>query len=183
LLQVVLRLSKESSQVLPVKLAREAGITYEQLILLQLSRCSRPMDALDFYKCVMNLLALLPPDIRLEVQRRESAVLKALNEKIKEVCGAPPKGPHDDEYYKCLAAKRSEIALKVAEELNAKNYYYIVHCLVPSNTITYVYCQNLLDMCLAVDVLHERGLIGFEEKPLYVGTVNVPRKSDKVGNK
>jgi hypothetical protein len=166
-----------------VKLAREAGITYEQLILLQLSRCSRPMDVADFVKCVMNLLALLPPDIRLEVQKRESAILKALNEKMKDACGAPSKNSPNYEYYECLAAKRSEIALKVAEELNAKNYHYIVSCLVVPDEVTYAYCQNLLNMCLAVDVLHERGLIGFEEKPLYVGTVNVPRKPDKVGHK
>lgn len=141
------------------------------------------MDVVDFLKCVMNLLALLPPDIRLEVQKRESAILKALNEKMKDACGAPSKNSPIYEYYGCLAAKRSEIALKVAEELNAKNYHYIVSCLVVPAEVTYAYCQRLLDMCLAVDVLHERGLIGFEEKPLYVGTVNVPRKPDKVGHK
>jgi hypothetical protein len=139
------------------------------------------MDTEDFIKCVMNLLALLPPDIRLEVQKRESVILKTLNKKIKDVCGTPSKDRY--EYYRCLGEKRGEIALRVVEELNAKNYYYILYCLAAQGEVTYAYCQNLLDIALAVDILHERGLIGFEEKPLYVGVVDVPRKSNKVGDK
>lgn len=165
---------------LPTKLAREASITYDQLILLQLRRCSKPMDIEDFVKCVLNLLALLPSDIRLEVQKRESVILKTLNEKIKDVCGTPSKDRY--EYYRCLGEKRGEIALRVVEELNTKNYYYIIYCLAAQGEVTYAYCQNLLDIALVVDVLHERGLIGFEEKPVYIGGPNVPRRPDKMGH-
>jgi len=141
------------------------------------------MDVLDFVKCVLNFLALLPPDIRLEVQRREGAIYKAI-EKEKEVfCGSPSNYQYREDYRKCIAAKKSDIALKAVEELNVKHYYYIVYHLVFSDVLTYGYCQNLLTFAIAVDVLHERGLIGFEEKPLYVGVVDVPRKPDKVVHK
>jgi hypothetical protein len=138
------------------------------------------MDIEDFVKCVLNLLALLPSDIRLEVQKRESVILKTLNEKIKDVCGTPSKDRY--EYYRCLGEKRGEIALRVVEELNTKNYYYIIYCLAAQGEVTYAYCQNLLDIALVVDVLHERGLIGFEEKPVYIGGPNVPRRPDKMGH-
>ena len=167
-----------------MKLAREAEITYEQLILLQLRRCSRPMDTEDFVKCVMNLLALLPSDVRLEVQKREGAILRAIEKEKEAFCGPPPSDYISrDDYFKCIMAKAGEIARKVAEELNAKSYYFIIHFLLTTGREARVYSQYLLDMGLAVDVLHEKGLIGFEEKSLYVGVVDVSRKSDKVGHR
>jgi len=176
-------LSRDLSKSLPLKLSREAEITYDQLILRQLSRCSRPMDVLDFVKCVMNLLALLPPDIRLEVQKREGAIYKAI-EKEKEVfCGSPSNYQYKEDYRKCLDAKKSDIARKAVEDLDVKNYYYIVYHLVFSDVLTYVYCQNLLLFAIAVDVLHEKGLIGFEAKQVYIGGPNVPRKPNKMVDK
>jgi hypothetical protein len=142
------------------------------------------MDTEDFVKCVINLLALLPSDIRLEVQKREEAILEAIEKEKKAFCGPRPSNhASSEEYYKCIAEKASVIARKVAEELNAKSYYYIIYFLTTAERGVLVYSQYLLDMSLAIDALHERGLIGFEEKPLYVGTVNVPRKPDKVGHK
>ena len=177
-------MSGERSPPMPLKLGREAAITYDQLILLQLGRCSRPMDTVAFVKCVLNFLALLPPDIRLEVQRREEAILGAIEKEKKALCGPRPSNhASSEEYYRCIAEKASVIARKVAEELNAKSYYYIIYFLTTAEREVLMYSQYLLDMSLAIDVLHERGLIGFKEKPLYVGTVNVPRKPDKVGHK
>jgi hypothetical protein len=175
---------------MPLKLGREAEITYDQLILLQLSRCSKPMDTLYFARCVMNFLALLPPDIRLEVQKRKGAILQAIEKEEEAFCGPPPSSYESlNNYRKCIAEKANAIARKVAEELNAKSYYYIIHSLITIewgtssyNQILHAYNQHLLSMSIAVDILHERGLIGFKEKPLYVGAVDVPRKSDKVGH-
>jgi hypothetical protein len=141
------------------------------------------MDVLDFVKCVMNFLALLPPDIRLEVQKREGAIYKAI-EKEKEVfCGSPSNYQYKEDYRKCLVAKQSNIVLKVVEELNVKHYYYIVYHLVFSDVLTYGYCQKLLLFAIAVDVLHEKGLIGFEGRHIYIGGPNVPRRHGEVGNK
>jgi hypothetical protein len=50
------------------------------------------------------------------------------------------------------------------------SYYNILYFLTITQRDAFVYSQCLLEMSLVVDVLHERGLIGFEEKPLYVGT-------------
>ena len=176
-------MSGEQSSPMPLKLGREATISYDQLILLQLSRCSRPMGTETFVRCVLNFLTLLPPDVRLEVQKREGAILRALEKEKETFCGSPSNYKHGYEYGECVRAKSGEIALKVAEELNIKSYYYIIYYLLIARSDAYAYCQSLLEMSLAVDVLHEKGLIGFKEKPLYVGAVDVPRKSDKVVHK
>jgi hypothetical protein len=142
------------------------------------------MDIEDFVKCVMNLLALLPSDVRLEVQKREGAILRAIEKEKEAFCGPPPPDYISrDDYFKCIKAKAGEIARKVAEELNAKSYYFIIYFLLTTGREAFTYCQHLLDLSLAIDVLHERGLIGFEEKPLYVGVVDVSRKPNKMGDK
>jgi len=142
------------------------------------------MDTVDFVKCVMNLLALLPSDIRLEVQKREAAILRAIEKEKEAFCGPRPSDYRSlDDYYRCVIVKAGEIARKVAEELNAKSYYFIIYFLLTTREEALTYSQYLLDLSLAVDVLYERGLIGFEEKPLYVGVVDVPRKPNKVGDK
>jgi len=55
----------------------------------------------------MNLLALLPPDIRLEVQKREGAILKSLLRREGGVLRIKTirRARHEMKYYKMLSAK------------------------------------------------------------------------------
>ena len=101
---------------------------------------------------------------------RRGAILGAIEKEKEAFCGSKPADYVSIERYdKCIEQKASAIARKVAEELNAKSYYFVIYILIIAEGDEFVYNRLLLDVSLAVDVLYERGLIGFEEKPLYVG--------------
>jgi len=107
----------------------------------------------------------------LEVQKRERAIPRAIENEKEAFCRPLPSDYASREnYYKCIGQNANAIARKVAEELNAVSYYNILYFLTITQRDAFVYSQCLLEMRPVVDVLHERVLIGFEEKPLYVGT-------------
>jgi len=166
----------------------EAAISYEQVLLSQISYCAKLTNLLNetlsnegtqyIYNntrsliiCVDNLISLLPKDLRLKVFSREWEIRKRIADYANN--------------YKCLKDDTCsekdlenielEVLRVMRKELPEYSHIisYIIRSVVRGKASSVGVYQFRL--ALVVDVLMEEGIIGLKQSSLFVGRVDVPK--------
>jgi hypothetical protein len=179
----------------PLEKVLEAAISYEQVLLSQISYCSKLTDLLSetlssegaqylrrrylsLVVCVGNLISLLPKHLRLKVFSREREIMRRID-------GYASK-------YECLkrdTCKGEEIEAIISEVSRAMYkeipeyahlINYVVAWFVKEGTASLIGLYQLR-LALVVDVLMEEGVIGLKQSSLFVGRVGVPEQPDQGG--
>jgi hypothetical protein len=183
----------------PLEKVLEAAISYEQVLLSQISYCSKLTNLisetfsnegiqylrdrrLSLMVCVDNLISLLPKDLRLKVFERELRIKREIRERLADYArkyGCPKRDTCEEEK---IEAIMSEVSRAVNEEI--PGYAHLIRRVVAwfvEGESVLVVCLYQLRLALVVDVLMEEGIIGLKQSSLFVGRVDVPKQPDQGG--
>jgi len=178
----------------PLEKVLEAAISYEQVLLSQVSYCSKQTNlisetisnegvqylrnsSLSLMVCVKNLITLLPKDLRLRVFSREREIVRRITDYANryecfrnDTCGE-----------KELDAIESAVRKAIVKEF--PEYAHVID--FPLDLVIRGEASNmgmnLFRLALVVDVLMEEGIIGLKQSSLFVGRVDVPKQPDQGG--
>ena len=178
----------------PLEKVLEAAISYEQVLLSQISYCSKLTNLISetfsnegvqylrnssssLVVCVKNLITLLPKDLRLRVLSRAREIVRRIADYANEyecfrndTCGI-----------KELDAVESAVKRAILKEF--PEYAHVIDFpldLVVRGGESSV-GMNLFMLALVVDLLMEEGIIGLRRTGFFVGRVDVPKQSDQGG--
>ena len=178
----------------PLEKVLEAAISYEQVLLSQISYCSKLTNLISetlsnegvqylrnssssLIVCVKNLITLLPKDLRLRVLSRAREIVRRIADYASKyecfrnnTCGE-----------KELDAVESAVKRDILKEF--PEYAHVIDFpldLVVRGGESSV-GMNLFMLALVVDLLMEEGIIGLRRTGLFVGRVDVPKQPDQGG--
>jgi hypothetical protein len=182
-------LDRESN---PLEKVLETVISYEQVLLSQISYCAKLTHLISYnygygddvaYEsdnifslsvCIDNLISLLPKDLRMKFFNKEKEIIRKIKSYVKNYECLKNDSCKDDELEKI----KISINVKLSDELPEYSHLtkYIVEYFITeeeSKLISVKYKQ--FQFALIIDVLMEEGIIGLKQSSLFVGRVDVPK--------
>jgi hypothetical protein len=168
----------------------EAAISYEQVLLSQISYCAKLTHLISYsyghgddvvYEndnrfsldvCVSNLISLLPKDLRMKFFNKEKEIKKKILNYASNYECIKNDSCKDNE----LDAIVSDIRKKLSKELYEYSHLigFLIDYLIKKSNYSFIkYLQ--FQLALIVDVLVEEGVIGLKRSSLFVGRVDVPK--------
>jgi hypothetical protein len=172
----------------PLEKVLEAAISYEQVLLSQISYCSKLTNlasetissegiqylrdnSMSLMVCVKNLITLLPKDLRLRVFSRE----REIEEKIADYASK-----HECFKSKTCGEKELDVIESAVRKAILKELPEYTHVIVyPLSLVvrgeTSSIGMDIFRLALVVDILMEEGIIGLKQSSLFVGRVDVSK--------
>jgi len=178
----------------PLEKVLEAAISYEQVLLSQISYCSKLTNLINetfsnegvqylrnssssLMVCVKNLITLLPKDLRLRVFSRE----REIEEKIADYASKHKCFKDNTCGEKELDAVESAVRKAILKELPEYTHVIMYPLSLVIRGETSSIGMNIFRLALVVDILMEEGIIGLKQSSLFVGRVDVPKQPDQGG--
>jgi hypothetical protein len=178
----------------PLEKVLEAAISYEQVLLSQISYCSKLTNLISetisnegvqylrnssssLMVCVKNLITLLPKDLRLRVFKREAEIRKRIADYASKYECLKRDTCKEEEIYAIESAVRRAILKEFPEYAHVIDFPLNLVIRGGASSVG----MNLFRLALAVDVLMEEGVIGLKRSSLFVGRVGVPEQPDQGG--
>jgi hypothetical protein len=169
----------------------EAAISYEQVLLSQISYCAKLTHLISYsygygddvaYEtdnrfslsvCIDNLISLLPKDLRMKFFDKEKEIKKKILDYAKNYECVKNDNCKDNELDEIIP----NILGKLSKEFPEYSHlikYLITYLIREESKYGFVkYLQFRL--ALIIDVLVEEGIIGLKQSSLFVGRVDVPK--------
>jgi len=180
----------------PLEKVLEAAISYEQVLLSQISYCSKLTNIVSetfssegvaylrdssssLVVCVGNLISLLPKHLRLKVFERGSEIKKRIADYASKYECLRKKTCREEEIETIVSEVSKAMRKELPEYAHVINY--VVAWFVEGGSTSLLISLYLFRLALVVDVLMEEGVIGLKQSSLFVGRVDVPKQPDQGG--